>query len=131
MNDIVVVGAGKIGSTIARLLSGANDYRVLVVDRSADQLGLIETSKRVKTGLMEITDAALDQKLQGCYAVLSAAPFHLTTLIARAASRSGVHYLDLTEDVRSTKEIRAIAASAHRLPAAMRPGAGLRLDRRP
>ena len=46
MKDIVVIGAGKIGSTIARLLSGAGDYRVLVVDRSQDQLGLIDTSNR-------------------------------------------------------------------------------------
>jgi saccharopine dehydrogenase-like NADP-dependent oxidoreductase len=112
MKDIVVVGAGKIGSTIARLLTGAGDYRVLVVDRSADQLGLIEPSKRVKTDLMEITDASLAERLEGSYAVLSAAPFHLTTMIAEAASRAGVHYLDLTEDVRSTKEIKAIAAKA-------------------
>jgi saccharopine dehydrogenase-like NADP-dependent oxidoreductase len=112
MKDIVVVGAGKIGSTIARLLSDTGNYRVLVLDRSTDQLGLIETSKRVKTGLMEITDAALDERLAGSYAVLSAAPFQLTTMIAKAASRAGVHYLDLTEDVRSTKEIKAIAAKA-------------------
>jgi saccharopine dehydrogenase-like NADP-dependent oxidoreductase len=112
MKDIVVVGAGKIGSTIARLLSGTGDYRVLVVDRSADQLGLIQTSRRVRTDVMEITDSALAERLKGCYAVLSAAPFQLTTLIAKAAARSGVHYLDLTEDVRSTKEIKVIARKA-------------------
>jgi saccharopine dehydrogenase-like NADP-dependent oxidoreductase len=112
MKEIVVVGAGKIGSTIARLLSGTGDYRVTVVDRSADQLSLIETSRRVKTDLVEITEKTLTEKLSGCYAVLSAAPFHLTTLIAKAAARCGIHYLDLTEDVRSTKEIRAIAAKA-------------------
>ena len=112
MKEIVVVGAGKIGSTIARLLSGTGDYRVLVVDRSSDQLGLIETSRRVNTDLMEITEKALAEKLADCYAVLSAAPFHLTTMIAKAAARSGVHYLDLTEDVRSTKEIKTIASKA-------------------
>ncbi len=112
MKDIVVVGAGKIGSTIARLLSGTGDYRVLVVDRSQEQLGLIETSKRVRTDLMAITDTALAVRLAGCYAVLSAAPYHLTTVIAAAAAEAGIHYLDLTEDVRSTREIKAIAAKA-------------------
>jgi saccharopine dehydrogenase-like NADP-dependent oxidoreductase len=47
--------------------------------------------------------------LQGRYAVLSAAPYHLTLQIARAALDAGVHYLDLTEDVASTRAIRELA----------------------
>src|SRR4029077_8924617 len=43
---------------------------------------------------------------------LSAAPFHLTTAIAQAAADAKVHYLDLTEDVESTRRVRAIAAGA-------------------
>src|ERR1700722_3253033 len=38
MKDIVVVGAGKIGSMIAELLGGSGDYKVTVVDRSQAQL---------------------------------------------------------------------------------------------
>jgi nucleoside-diphosphate-sugar epimerase len=34
MRDIVVVGAGKIGSTIADMLGASGDYRVTVADRS-------------------------------------------------------------------------------------------------
>ncbi|MGE3872644.1 MAG: saccharopine dehydrogenase NADP-binding domain-containing protein, partial [Parvibaculaceae bacterium] len=112
MKDIVLVGAGKIGSTIARLLSDTGDYRLAVVDRSPEQLRLVETSDRIKTAVMEITDAAFGSVLAGAYAVLSAAPYQLTTTIAQAAAHAGVHYLDLTEDVRSTREIRAIAAGA-------------------
>jgi saccharopine dehydrogenase-like NADP-dependent oxidoreductase len=113
MKDIVVVGAGKIGSTIARLLADTGDYRLKVVDRAPEQLTAIETSESVSTAVMEITGETLDTALAGCYAVLSAAPYQLTTTIAEAAGRAGVHYLDLTEDVRSTREIRAIAAKAH------------------
>jgi saccharopine dehydrogenase-like NADP-dependent oxidoreductase len=50
--------------------------------------------------------------LADSYAVLSAAPFQLTTTIAKAAAHAQVHYLDLTEDVLSTREIRKIAAQA-------------------
>ena len=44
--------------------------------------------------------------------MLSAAPFHLTTLIAEAAVAQGVHYLDLTEDVASTRRVKELAATA-------------------
>lgn len=112
MKDIVVVGAGKIGSTIARLLADTGDYRLTVVDRAPEQLRLIEASKRVRTQIMEITEKALAPVLAGSYAVLSAAPYQLTTAIAKAAARAHVHYLDLTEDVRSTRAIRTIAKKA-------------------
>jgi saccharopine dehydrogenase-like NADP-dependent oxidoreductase len=112
MKDIVVVGAGKIGSTIARLLADTGDYRLTIVDRSPEQLRLVETSDRICTAVMEITDVALKSTLAGSYAVLSAAPYQLTTTIAKAAADAQVHYLDLTEDVRSTREIRSIAAKA-------------------
>jgi len=54
--------------------------------------------------------------------VLSAAPFHLTLPIARAAVEAGVHYLDLTEDVASTRAIRALADGAR---SALVPQCGL------
>ena len=38
MKKIVVVGAGKIGSTIAEMLADTGDYHVTVVDRAAAQL---------------------------------------------------------------------------------------------
>ena len=39
MKNIVIVGAGKIGSMIAELLGGSGDYAVTVVDRSAAAAG--------------------------------------------------------------------------------------------
>ncbi len=60
---------------------------------------------------IEIAEAgALEQVLDGKFAVLSAAPFHLTTRIAEAAAKSGVHYLDLTEDVASTRIVKQLSA---------------------
>ena len=50
--------------------------------------------------------------LAGRFAVLSAAPYHLTTRIAEAARTTGVHYLDLTEDIASTARVKALAAGA-------------------
>ena len=113
MKSVVVIGAGKIGSTIARLLSYSGDYQVVVADRSAAQLSDIEPHAAVKTMAIDIGDRdALRALPAGHFAVLRAAPYQLTTLIAEAAADSKVHYLDLTEDVESTKRVKEIAAGA-------------------
>ncbi|MEK1931077.1 MAG: saccharopine dehydrogenase family protein [Pararhizobium sp.] len=114
MKNIVVIGAGKIGSTIARLLAHSGDYQVTLADRSAEQLSLIEKNEAITTAEIDIADGnALVGLLTGKFAVLSAAPFHLTIAIAEAASKAGVHYLDLTEDVESTRRVKAIAETAN------------------
>ncbi|WP_343314453.1 saccharopine dehydrogenase family protein [Brucella sp. BE17] len=113
MKEIVVVGAGKIGSTIADLLASSGDYAVTVIDRAKAQLDGLEIGTEVKTQAIEIEDsAALETVHAGKFAVLSAAPFHLTTLIAEAAAKTGVHYLDLTEDVASTRRVKELAKQA-------------------
>jgi saccharopine dehydrogenase-like NADP-dependent oxidoreductase len=50
--------------------------------------------------------------LQDQFAVLSAAPYHATRRIAEAAKAAGAHYLDLTEDVASTRAVKQLAAGA-------------------
>ncbi|MGH6760676.1 MAG: saccharopine dehydrogenase C-terminal domain-containing protein [Phyllobacterium sp.] len=114
MKEIVVVGAGKIGATIADMLSMTGDYQVTVIDRSAEQLAALDVSNGVATRQINIEDSnALEGVLAGKFAVMSAAPFHLTTRIAEAAAKAGVHYLDLTEDVASTRRVRELAATAN------------------
>lgn len=113
MKDVIVIGAGKIGSTIARLLAGSGDYKIILADRQQEQLDRIEPHKAISTAAIDIADkGALEALMQGKFAVLSAAPYHLTTTIAEAAAAAGVHYLDLTEDVESTKRVKEIAAGA-------------------
>ncbi|WP_411882322.1 saccharopine dehydrogenase family protein [Polaromonas sp. YR568] len=123
MKKIMVAGAGKIGSAIAALLSATGDYSVTVADASPAALAGIKSGPRVQRLALDITDpAALRAALQGQYAVLSAAPFHLTTPIAEAAVAQGVHYLDLTEDVASTRRVKELAADAR---SALVPQCGL------
>ena len=113
MHDIAVIGSGKIGSMIADLLVRSGDHRVTVADRSAEALEQMRLSLPVDTAEIDVADpAALDRLLMGKFAVLSAAPYHLTTAIAEAALRSGAHYLDLTEDVASTRRVKALAQGA-------------------
>jgi saccharopine dehydrogenase-like NADP-dependent oxidoreductase len=116
-HDILVIGAGKIGQVVADLLAGSGDYAVTLADRDAGALDALAatgaTGLHVDRQALDVTDdAALARALSGRYAVLSAAPFHLTCRVAAAARAAGVHYLDLTEDVASTRSIRALTDGA-------------------
>src|SRR5262249_1343650 len=99
--------------TIAALLSGTGDYEVLVIDRDQAALAGVEISDKVATKAVDVTrPGALRDAISGAYAVVSAAPYQLTTLIAKAAVEADVHYLDLTEDVASTHEVERLAEGA-------------------
>ena len=113
MKTVVVIGAGHIGSTIAHLLSDSGDYRVTVADQSAARLKALGFNPRIEQQLLDVTDAgALRALLTGKFAVLSAAPYHLTFHVAQAAKAAGAHYLDLTEDVATTRKVKALANDA-------------------
>ena len=113
MKAIVVIGGGKIGAVIAQMLAETGDYSVKVLDRSADALATVLKHRHVTTAQVDVTDAAaLDAAMAGAFAVLSAAPFHLTAKVAQSAARVGCHYLDLTEDVATTRTVKALAQTA-------------------
>ena len=113
MKEIVVVGAGKIGSTIAAMLAETGDYSVTIVDRAVAQLEALDLPGNVATLELDImAEGALEKVLSGKFAVMSAAPYHLTTRIAEAAASVGVHYLDLTEDVASTRRVKELTKGA-------------------
>ncbi len=112
MHSILVIGAGKIGSTIADMLHESGDYSVTVADSSAAALKAVGTPS-IKTVQLDFADAvALQAAMKGHYAVLSAAPFHLTGHVAKAARLEGVNYFDLTEDVATTRMVKDLAEGA-------------------
>ncbi len=113
MRDVVVVGAGHIGSTIALLLSEAGNYRVIVADRDAKALAEMSPLPRVEHRVLDVANVqALAEVLRDKFAVLSAAPYYLTFNVAQAAKAAGAHYLDLTEDVACTRKVKALAEGA-------------------
>ena len=111
MKNVLLVGGGKIGVAITQLLSATGDYHVTVVDRDAASLARMPR-KNVTTRTVEITDAAFAGVVKGQDIVLSATPYHLTATVAKAAKAAGAHYLDLTEDVESTRMIKELAKGA-------------------
>lgn len=123
VKHILLIGAGNIGEMITDLLLGTGDYAVTLADRSAQVLARYPARPGFSALMLDATDeAALAQALAGKFAVISAAPYHITARIARAAHAAGVHYLDPTEDVASTRVVKELAATAR---AALIPQCGL------
>ena len=113
MTQVALVGSGKIGEMICELLITSGDYSVTLIDASRDHLDKIPDAEKLTKLQLDVTDsAALIAALEGHFAVMSACPFYLTGKIARAAAEAEVHYLDLTEDLRSTELVREIADKA-------------------
>ena len=115
MTEILLLGGGRIGQTIAALLAASGDYRVTVGDNKEDHLAPFAGLDNVNAAGLDFADpAALEAAMAGKFAVLSAAPYQLNTTIASAAKAAGIHYLDLTEDVESARHVMALAEGSEK-----------------
>jgi saccharopine dehydrogenase-like NADP-dependent oxidoreductase len=119
MFAVMVVGAGRIGASIAKLLHNTGDYEVTVADH--DPLAL---ERVVGTAPVRLLKLDVDRDIQHLTAelrlmadgrraaVLSACSFDVNPFIALAAMEAGVSYFELTEDVETTRRVRELAADA-------------------
>jgi saccharopine dehydrogenase-like NADP-dependent oxidoreductase len=151
MKSVLVLGAGKVGKAVAELLlacggaAGAGSggrggegarYRVTIADRDDAALheavgnlarvkaqsspGAEYTARKVDVG----DPAAVKGLLTGHDYVICMLPFDSVAGIAEAANTAGVHYFDVTEDVKATEQVKAIHAQG-RAKVAIVPQCGL------
>lgn len=112
MTKVVVLGAGKIGITVARMLQDSGDYEVTLADADAKALE-IRPHGAIAHAVVDVTDAeALGKLLSGQDAVISALPYFLDIKVAEVARACGVNYFDPTEDVATARHIRGLADGA-------------------
>src|SRR3954467_10694389 len=110
MHRVLLLGAGKIGQAIAHFLSASGGYEVLVADGDGRALDRLAGTPAVTTMQLDAANpAALLAAMRGCDAVLSALSFDMNRGVARAALEAGCSYFDLTEDVATTKFVKALA----------------------
>lgn len=110
---VLLLGAGKIGRMIARLLVDAGDYDVVAGDLHAPSLARIASRTGAATIEVDARDrASLERAMQDRDTVLSALSFHHNPLVAEAALAAGINYFDLTEDIETTERVRQIASRA-------------------
>ncbi len=114
MSKVIILGAGKIGRTIAHFLAEGEwgGYEVILCDASAEVLR--ETrSPLIKTHVIEVTSAAaLSKSIKGAQTVVSALSYQLNPMVAEACLDIGANYFDLTEDVETTRAVRLLSQQA-------------------
>ena len=116
MQNILVIGLGKVGSLVGTLLS--KRFSVTGIDKT-----ISDTSLPFPVKIGDITSPEfLDTVLNGFDAVVSCMPYNLNLPIARKAYETGIHYFDLTEDVATTTAIREMAKDSQGV---MAPQCGL------
>ena len=118
MYNVMITGAGKIGSLIACMLADSNDYQVHLADMEfsgTDVTRLLYTMPNIKTIALDVKDHAATQSYMqknNIIAVISSLPYFLNTHVAQAAKAARAHYFDLTEDIAITAVVKAIAVDA-------------------
>src|SRR5688572_14265866 len=114
MQTVLLLGAGKIGRMIARLLTDTGDYAVRVADVEAAALARVQQQTPAVSVHQLDADSHDDllRLMNGCQAVISALSFLHNPAVARAALEAGISYFDLTEDRETTAAVRRIAEQA-------------------
>jgi saccharopine dehydrogenase-like NADP-dependent oxidoreductase len=109
---VAIAGAGLIGRTIARMLQKTGHYEIAAFDCDSHSLTKL-AHQGIAAERIDSTDArALKNAVQGFDVLVNALPYYLTMNVASAAKAAGLHYFDLTEDVRATQAIRSLADGA-------------------
>lgn len=106
VDRIAVVGLGNVGRLIADMLV-ERGFEVWEVD--ADEGKVVGE----RASVLDVKDAAaLAELFAGVDAVISCLPYYLNTVVVTAAHAAGVHYLDLTEDVDTSRTVKELARSS-------------------
>ena len=118
MQEILVLGAGKIGALITSLLADCGDYHVQLADKEAgvaEQVVKAHGDGNLGAFTFDAADAAsLTSHIQNHkpVAVISGLPYYCNVAVAQVARQENLHYFDLTEDVAVTEEVRKLADGA-------------------
>jgi saccharopine dehydrogenase-like NADP-dependent oxidoreductase len=106
VHRLAVVGLGNVGRLIADML-GERGFEVCGVDADEGRAAGENTS------VMDVSDpAALRTLFAEVDAAVSCLPYYLNAEVAKAAHSAHVHYLDLTEDVATSRTVKQLAQSS-------------------
>ena len=115
MQEILVLGAGKIGALISGLLADCGDYHVQLADKDAgvaDEVVTAHGHRNLDGYTFDAADAASlasHIKKHKPVAVISGLPYYCNVSVAKVAREEKLHYFDLTEDVAVTEAVRKLA----------------------
>jgi saccharopine dehydrogenase-like NADP-dependent oxidoreductase len=109
---IGIIGAGKIGATIATLLETSRFCRQITLADTRSGVDL-KGLRKAKFRQMDVKKPAeLATFVQGVDAIVNALPYYLNKTIATACAKAGVSYFDLSEDVNTTNYVRGLSGKS-------------------
>lgn len=117
MKNILVLGAGRVGSLVSSLLVDSGKYTVHLSDKVIpnDKPKLDKNESNLKYITLDVTNSNEFKEYitkNQFDAVVSCLPYFLNKSIAEIASEHNLNYFDLTEDIEATKYIKSIAEKA-------------------
>lgn len=110
-SSILVIGMGKVGSLVGILLN--KRFKVTGLDKNKPHYDIPLSFPLIQGDSSDIE--FLEKTLVNFEAVVSCMPYNFNLEIAKIAHKNDIHYFDLTEDVPTTKAIRALSESANSL----------------
>lgn len=118
MHNVLIAGAGKIGSFIACLLADTGEYNVYLADikfSGADVAHLQARFNNINFIELDVQDKTATRNFLQSHpmvAIISSLPYYCNIGVAELAREYKTHYFDLTEDVKVTQAVRQIAQGA-------------------
>ena len=116
MKNIVIIGAGKIGSVVYRYLKTTSHNVHLIDDIKNSNITKLDA-----TDSKQLKEYFLNSRADIC---VSAAPYHVNKNIADVCAETGVAYFDLTEDTEVCQYIKNLKTKTFMMPqCGLAPGA--------
>lgn len=117
MFNIIVAGAGRMGTLIALQLIASGDYKVVLFDQDFNHPDIqrLPKHKALSYKTLNVLDAvALKEAIASvnATAIISSLPYFANAAVAQAAKAANIHYFDLTEDREVTRQIQLLAKNS-------------------
>jgi len=117
MQNVLVLGAGRVGILASSLFVRTGDYFIHLADRTEpkEKPTIDQHSENLKYIILDasdkqaVTNYIKDNNIES---IISCLPYFYNIAIAELAKNLDVHYFDLTEDVKTTEAIEEIASDA-------------------
>lgn len=118
MQKVLIVGAGKIGSLIAVLLSNSQDYQVHLADINVENPNLKRLAEKTPNLQLIKLDAQNHKEMSDFLkkntmnAIVSSLPYYCNIEIAKLAKEFSLNYFDLTEDTHVAATVTELSQNA-------------------
>jgi len=114
MKNLLILGAGRVGTLTSCLLVETGDYTIHLADKVIPENKpvldcYVENLKYIKLDASDVKDMGEYVKKHNIESVVSCLPFFCNLKVAQMAKELKINYFDLTEDVETTNKIKKLS----------------------